>query len=141
MIHRILSLLEEHNMTAKELTEKLQIGKSSITEWKNGKTKPSINSLIGISQIFDVSLDWLLTGDGERPKNKEVASIEKKLSIDEETLLDSYREMNSEGKKKLQKDAKYIWAEHRKPRGDLSNSLSVKNSVDELSTTLDSHTG
>ena len=62
IITRIVSLLDNSGMTAKELTEKLNLNRSTISDWKIGKTKPSVNAVIGISQIFDVSLDWLLTG-------------------------------------------------------------------------------
>ena len=62
IIERISLLLSQNDMTAKELTQLLKISKTAISEWKSGKLKPSTEALIGISQIFNVSLDWLLTG-------------------------------------------------------------------------------
>lgn len=60
MVERILLLLKENKMTAKELTHHLGVGPSTVTEWKTGKTKPSIDSLAKIAQLFNVSADWLL---------------------------------------------------------------------------------
>jgi transcriptional regulator with XRE-family HTH domain len=62
IIERILVLLKENNMTAKRLTELLNVNHSTITEWKTGKTKPSIEHIIKIAEIFDVSTDYILTG-------------------------------------------------------------------------------
>lgn len=63
IVERISSLLSQNGMTAKELTQLLKISKTAVSEWKSGKLKPSTEALIGISQIFNVSLDWLLTGE------------------------------------------------------------------------------
>ncbi len=65
IIERISLLLLQNNMTAKELTQLLKISKTAVSEWKSGKLKPSTEALIGISQIFNVSLDWLLTGKSQ----------------------------------------------------------------------------
>lgn len=86
---RLDILLKENQMTAKELTEKLGLSKTSISEWRKGKTSPSVKSLVGISQIFGVSLDWLILG-------KESIS-----SSDEEILISCYRKLSDIDKGKL----------------------------------------
>ncbi|GHU51552.1 hypothetical protein AGMMS49975_05360 [Clostridia bacterium] len=60
IITRILDLIDIHNITAKELTEKLHLNKTSISDWKSGRIKPSTEVLIRISQLFDIDLKWLL---------------------------------------------------------------------------------
>jgi transcriptional regulator with XRE-family HTH domain len=87
-------------MTAKELTEKLNLNKSAVTEWKNRKTKPSIESAIGISQIFNISLDWLLTGE-EKPTSHAVAISVSDLSDTEEILLKEYRAADKEKRRAI----------------------------------------
>ena len=62
VVERINHLLKQNNMTAKELVKKLEISKTAMSEWRSGKTKPSIESLLKISKIFDVPIDWLITG-------------------------------------------------------------------------------
>ena len=61
-IDRLEQLLSENSLTAKELTEKLEIGRTTVNDWKRGKSTPSPKILIGISQILSCSIDWLLTG-------------------------------------------------------------------------------
>jgi transcriptional regulator with XRE-family HTH domain len=60
LIERILVLLKERNMTAKELTVLLGASRSAVSEWKSGKAKPTIDHIVKIAQIFSVSTDWLL---------------------------------------------------------------------------------
>ena len=62
MIERILDLLKLNNMTAKDLTLLLGVNRSTVSEWKKGKIKPSIEHIIKMSQIFSVSTDYLLVG-------------------------------------------------------------------------------
>lgn len=83
-IEKLDFLLKKSKMTAKELTKTLDISSSSVSEWKKGKTVPSIKSVIGISKIYDVSLDWLLLG-------QEKSYI---LAPDEKELVDYYRKLD-----------------------------------------------
>jgi len=65
IVERIVSLLKERKMTASLLASKLNMPNSAVSEWKKGKTKPSVETLIKIASIFDVSIIWLLKGEGE----------------------------------------------------------------------------
>lgn len=37
--------------------------RDAVTRWKTGKFKPSLDVLLKITQLYEVSLDWLLTGE------------------------------------------------------------------------------
>jgi phage repressor protein C with HTH and peptisase S24 domain len=50
--------------TQKEFAKKLVFSSSYLSEVESGKTKPSLELLLNISQITNYSLHWLLTGDG-----------------------------------------------------------------------------
>lgn len=63
---RLAKLLKENGLTAKALTERLGIGATSVTDWKRGKSSPSPDVLIGISQILNVSIDYLLNGEEKK---------------------------------------------------------------------------
>lgn len=70
MVDRIMGLLKSNHMTAKELTSRLGVSQSTVTDWKNGKTKPSAEHIIGISQIFGVSTDYILLGEQKEPSEE-----------------------------------------------------------------------
>lgn len=61
-INRILELVNESGLTAKEFAENANIAGGSITDWKTGRSKPSVESLQKIAKYTGVQLEWL-TGD------------------------------------------------------------------------------
>ena len=76
MIKRILFLMERNDIRANKLCKDLGISESSVTDWKKGKAVPSVKALEKIAKYFDVSLDWLITGEeGSQPLDKEDAEI------------------------------------------------------------------
>ena len=46
-----------------EIARRLQITKQAVSQWKSGETKPDSLKMIRTSQITEVPLEWLLTGD------------------------------------------------------------------------------
>jgi phage repressor protein C with HTH and peptisase S24 domain len=52
------------NDTQREFAKNLGFSSSYISEVESGKTKPSLELLIRISQVTNYSLHWLLTGEG-----------------------------------------------------------------------------
>lgn len=50
----------EHQLTQEQLAEKVFVSKKTISNWETGKTIPDIESLIRLSNLFDLSLDNLL---------------------------------------------------------------------------------
>jgi phage repressor protein C with HTH and peptisase S24 domain len=52
------------NDTQREFAKKLLFSSSYLSEVESGKTKPSLELLLRISQITNYSLHWLLTGQG-----------------------------------------------------------------------------
>lgn len=52
------------------LAEKLYVSRQTISNWENDKTYPDIESLLRISELFQVSLDDLVKGDVSHMKEK-----------------------------------------------------------------------
>ncbi len=59
---RILELMDINNIKASQLTKELEISSSSITDWKKGKAKPSVDAIVKISKYFNVSTDYIIIG-------------------------------------------------------------------------------
>ena len=60
---RIKEQRELKNWSQDELAEILNISRQSISKWELNKVYPSIDMLIKMSDLFDVSLDELIKGD------------------------------------------------------------------------------
>lgn len=63
MIQRIINLREKHNISQVELAKKLNIEKSAMNKIESGNRKIQTNEIIKLSQIFNVSTDYLLYGN------------------------------------------------------------------------------
>ncbi len=51
---------KENNMSQDELAEKLGVSRQSVSLWENGQTQPTIDNIIALSKIFNVSSDAIL---------------------------------------------------------------------------------
>lgn len=65
----IKQILKERNMTQTELANMLHISKSAISQNLNGKSTFDIQNLIRISEIFEISLDVLLSLKSDEDRN------------------------------------------------------------------------
>ena len=60
---RIAKIRKEHDLTQERLAEICSVTRQTISNWENGKSYPDLETLVLISDTFDVSLDALLKGD------------------------------------------------------------------------------
>lgn len=65
---KLKQLRQNKQWTQEELAEKLFISRTAVSKWESGRGFPSIDSLKAISQVFDISIDELLS-------NSELLSI------------------------------------------------------------------
>ena len=59
-INRILQLVQDSGLTAKEYAINAGLGAGNITDWKTGRSKPSVESLQKIALYANVDLNWLV---------------------------------------------------------------------------------
>lgn len=57
---RLKELRNEKNMTRQTLADELHISVRLVGYWENGQRECSLDMLIKISNIFDVSVDFLI---------------------------------------------------------------------------------
>lgn len=60
LANKIVNLREERNITQSELARRLGLDKSSMSKIESGSRKVSTDELKRISEIFEVSTDYLL---------------------------------------------------------------------------------
>lgn len=61
----IAQLRRERGMTQAELAEKLFVTDKAVSKWEQDASYPSIEILPTLAQLFDVSIDYLMTGKGD----------------------------------------------------------------------------
>jgi transcriptional regulator with XRE-family HTH domain len=82
-IERVLFLLEQKGITKNKMLSDLKLGKNSFVNWKERGTIPSGETLTKIAEYFDVSVDYLLTGEKtEKPINYDELPSDIKYLVD-----------------------------------------------------------
>lgn len=62
---RLKDLRAEAHMSQDDLAARVYVSRQTISSWENGKTYPDVQSLLLLSEIFDVTVDSLIKGDVE----------------------------------------------------------------------------
>ena len=63
---RLFELRTEKELSQREIAKRLFISQGTYNNWENGKTQPSIEQLILLSKLFDVSIDYIV-GNADDP--------------------------------------------------------------------------
>jgi len=58
--HKITEQRKLNQMTQKELAQALYVTHQAVSKWENGKSVPSIEILYDMTQLFNISIDYLL---------------------------------------------------------------------------------
>ncbi|VIQ83164.1 Cro/CI family transcriptional regulator [Streptococcus pneumoniae] len=56
---RLKELRKEKKLTQTELASKLDISQKSYSNWESGKAEPTLDNIIKLADLLEVSLDWL----------------------------------------------------------------------------------
>jgi transcriptional regulator with XRE-family HTH domain len=81
---KLQALRKEKGLTQEELAEKLDVSRQAVSKWEAEQAMPEIDNLIGLANIYGVSMDYLLTGkefeDTSAPKIQ-IVHVKPKISI------------------------------------------------------------
>lgn len=81
-----VALCDKNGTKPNPVAKELGISSGSVTFWKKGKV-PHHSTLIKIANYFDVSVDYLLTGQKEMPTDNGELSVKKKQIIERIRLM------------------------------------------------------
>ena len=59
---RICKLRSEKNLSQGDLADALEVSRQSISKWETNGSVPDLDKLVKLSELFDISLDELITG-------------------------------------------------------------------------------
>ncbi len=62
---RVAGAREATGMTQAQLARRLGIKKSTLVDWENDLSEPRANKLSMLAGVLNVSIIWLLTGEGD----------------------------------------------------------------------------
>lgn len=90
---RLIQVRKEHGYTREALAQSLGISKYTLRNYELEATEPGHSFLIQISDIFDVSIDYLLGITNEKER-----TAQHKLKTSEYAHIEKYRTLDSYGK-------------------------------------------
>jgi len=94
---RIKSLRKARNITQLQLSEATSIHRGNVGKYESDKVAPSAQSIIELARYFDVSCDWLLTGqDANTSPANAVASEHTSYNDKEQHIITCYRQLSKE---------------------------------------------
>lgn len=70
---------EERGLSQDEVSKAIFVSRQTISNWENDKTYPDVQSLLLLSQLFEVSIDELVRGD--------VVAMQQAIAEDSRILL------------------------------------------------------
>jgi transcriptional regulator with XRE-family HTH domain len=70
---RIAALRRSRGMSQSQLAQELGVSPSAIGMYEQGRREPSAATVVALSNLFQVSTDYLLTGKPNRAEEKVIA--------------------------------------------------------------------
>lgn len=90
---------EAHGYTQDDLGKLLNIQRQSYCNYENARRTPSVELLMTLADLYDVSLDMLITPQDQLTSDSSGRSVSK--------LLTDYLSLSDEGKKEVQSFISY----------------------------------
>jgi len=87
---RIKEKRKELGLTQLELANKINVTDRAVSKWEQNEGNPDISILPNLAEIFDVSLDYLMTGKSAEEKIVTMSKIELCAKKDSPALLESF---------------------------------------------------
>ena len=79
---RLYELRTKHEMSQGDLAEKLDVSRQTISKWENNMSIPELDKIISLSNVFGVTVDYLVKGEGEAPESTTAEIIEPHYEVE-----------------------------------------------------------
>lgn len=99
---RIIKILKERNMTQVEFAKQVGIATSTISEWKKKKTNPTVEKIMDICNVLQITPEQLLTGKGIEDEDETATSMpESRFTPQDIRIVEDYHRLKEEQQKRL----------------------------------------
>lgn len=78
---KLFELRKEKGWSQEKLAEQINVSRQSISKWESGQALPELEKIVELSKIFQVTTDYLLLEESDKPEIKPVLSEDEKKSL------------------------------------------------------------
>lgn len=90
---RLKDLRKQAGLTQVDVAEKLGISQPAYASWERGVKKPTQENLVKISQVLNVSIDYLVGNSDEGVKEDELDNVELLFRMNSKGLSDEEKKV------------------------------------------------
>ena len=100
---KLLDLRRREGLSQEQLADRLGVTRQSVSKWESGTAVPELSKLIALSELFSVSVDYLVKDHLEEPErpSEPPAPSTAKLEAQVEEISRLFRSWTWESKTKL----------------------------------------
>ncbi|MDF2926501.1 MAG: family transcriptional regulator [Paenibacillaceae bacterium] len=126
---RFKYLRHQAQLSQSEFADIIHLSQGRLSDIERGKNKPSADTLLAVSEYFNISTDWLLLGTGKPPAladgctDKRAEEDQLELSDSERYLIWEYRKLDKAGRKQIWDFIDYLLFLQRSKRERLSSGV------------------
>ena len=92
---KLIQLRKQHNLSQEDLANQLLITRQSVSLWEKGETVPSLDNLIRLKKLYEISIDeWVSEEIIDTGSSKVSSSTKQIITSNEKTILKS-RKINN----------------------------------------------
>lgn len=80
LAEKLVSLRKEKGLSQLQLAEMMDVSRQAISRWEVGSAVPSTDNLRFLSELYGVTIDYLINEESKHPVRVEAANGEKRKS-------------------------------------------------------------
>lgn len=65
--NRLAELRKQAGLSQQELADRLYVSRQAVSRWESGESMPTVENLLYLSELYGVTVDYLLKGDAAQP--------------------------------------------------------------------------
>lgn len=85
-------LLQKYGVTSYKVAKEAGVTQTALSNWKSGRSTPTVKTLQKIADYFGVTVDYLMTGKDEKPPEPQLTPRDKRdIAKDLESIMEKLK--------------------------------------------------
>lgn len=95
--NKLYELRKQKGLSQEELANKLNVSRQTVSKWELGDSTPDMEKLIGLSDLFDISLDEFVLGKEGKVQAQESKTSDIVHVVEEKVLTQKNKKVAKKG--------------------------------------------